>query len=205
MMSERMALKIAIDLLHIPSQVRLLRSEPLPDGMEMLLRIAAGDAEAENSAAALTGRSRDVVREAAIFFIEQIMFAPESDSYRVLGANPQASASELRTHVALLLRWLHPDRDPQGVRSIFVGRVTAAWNNLKTPDRRAAYDQQLRAPSKKPYRLRRIRLRSWRQNVAHSFTASPTWHERSTRFKYAAAKAGLLRRALSVLFNKPLS
>ena len=27
-MSDRMALKIAIDLMHVPSQVRLLRSEP---------------------------------------------------------------------------------------------------------------------------------------------------------------------------------
>ena len=57
-MSERMALKIAIDLMHIPSQVRLLRSEPLPEGVEMLLQIAAGDVEAESAAVALTGRSR---------------------------------------------------------------------------------------------------------------------------------------------------
>lgn len=32
-MSDKMALKIAIDLMHVPSQVRLVRSEPLPDGV----------------------------------------------------------------------------------------------------------------------------------------------------------------------------
>ncbi len=136
-MSDRMALKIAIDLVHVPSQVRLLRSEPLPDGVLMLLRIAAGDEESEQTAVALTGRSLEVIRKAAMFFIEQILFAPDADSYRVLGTDPQASSGELRRNVALLLRWLHPDLDPRGERSVFIGRVTTAWNNLKTPERRA--------------------------------------------------------------------
>lgn len=164
-MPQRMALKIAIDLMHVPSQVRLFRSEPLPDGVLMLLRIAAGDEEAEQTAVDLTGRSRDTVRRAATFFIEQIMFAPNTDSYRVLGADPQASAGELRRNVALLLRWLHPDLDPRGERSLFVGRVTAAWNNLKTPDRRAAYDELLRERSK----LRSVRRRN-RKRLAAVFS-----------------------------------
>jgi hypothetical protein len=146
MMSAEMALRIAIDLMHVPSRVRLLRSEPLPQDVQVLLRIAAGDDAASSAAVDLTGRSQDVVWQAATFFIEQILFAPESDSYRVLGANQQTSASELRRNVALLLRWLHPDLDPQGERSIFIGRVTAAWNDLKTPERRIAYDATLRSP-----------------------------------------------------------
>src|SRR5689334_16722450 len=109
MMSDRMALKIAIDLMHVPSQVRLLRLERLPDGVQLLLRIAAGDDKAESAAVEVTGRSRNVIRQAAAFFIEQVLFAPNTDSYRVLGVSPQASASELRRNVALLLRWLHPD------------------------------------------------------------------------------------------------
>ena len=106
-MSDKMALRVAIDLLHVPSQVRLVRSEPLPRGVPVLLRIAAGDDAAEREAADLTAHSRDVVRRAAAFFIEQILFAPDTDSYRVLGAAPQASAGELRGNAALLLKWLH--------------------------------------------------------------------------------------------------
>ena len=105
-MSDEMALKIAIDLMHVPSQGRLLRSEPLPHDVQVLLRIAAGDKNALSAAASFTGRPSDDVRQAAIFFVEQILFAPESDSYRVLGADPQASGSELRRNVGLLLRWL---------------------------------------------------------------------------------------------------
>ena len=44
-MSDRMALKIAIDLMHVPSEVRLVRSKPLPKDVQMLLRIAAGHDE----------------------------------------------------------------------------------------------------------------------------------------------------------------
>ena len=42
--------------------------------------------------------------------------------------------------MALLLRWLHPDIVHNGDRSIFVGRVTGAWESLKTRERRARYD-----------------------------------------------------------------
>ena len=140
-MDHTAALKLAIDLVHFPSQVRSLRSAPLPDDVLILLRIVAGDEEATSEAAALTGRSRDTVREAAAFFVEQILLFPGADSYRVLGARPDATYGELRRNMALLLRWLHPDRDCQGERAIFAARVTRAWSDLKTPERRAAYDR----------------------------------------------------------------
>ena len=89
----------------------------------------------------MAGRSRDTVREAAAFFVEQILLYPGADSYRVLGARPDATYGELRRNMALLLRWLHPDRDRQGERAIFAARVTRAWSDLKTPERRAAYDR----------------------------------------------------------------
>jgi hypothetical protein len=134
------ALKISIDLMHVPSRVRLMRSAPLPEGVLILLQIAAGDQESIGRAAELTGRSHSVVRDAAAFFIEQILLGPDTDSYRRLGASPQAHSSELRRNMALLLRWLHPDLDRQGNRSVFARRVIGAWADLKTPERRAAYD-----------------------------------------------------------------
>lgn len=139
------ALRVAIDLVCVPSRARIARSEPLPQGVVILLRIAAGDEAAERDAMELTGRSRDIVLKAAAFFIEQILLCPSADSYRVLGANAQATGSELRRNMALLLRWLHPDMDRQGERSVFATRVTGAWNDLKTAERRASYDEVQRA------------------------------------------------------------
>ena len=135
------ALKIAIDLMHVPSQVRHIRSGPLPVGIPKLLRVAAGEDEAISEAVKLTGRSPDVLCKAAAFFIEQILLCPDADSYRVLGANHEAASSELRRNMAFLLRWLHPDMDQQAAHSIFASRVTGAWEDLKTPDRRELYDK----------------------------------------------------------------
>ncbi len=206
-MSERMALKIAIDLMHVPSQVRLVRAEPLPDGVLALLRIAAGDDEAERAAALLIDRPCDMVSQAAAFFIEQILFAPNADSYRVLGANPQASAGELRRNVALLLRWLHPDLDPERGRSIFVGRVTAAWNDVKTPERRAAYDERLTASNATGSSRRRSgKLRSNRRNDGKLFgkgTSRPNRLARHAQLGRGGDAIGFFRRALSVLFHRP--
>ncbi len=206
-MSDRMALKIAIDLVHVPSQVRLVRSEPLPDGVLLLLRIAAGDEGAEFAGATLMDRPRDLVRRAATFFLEQILFAPNADSYQVLGAGPEASASELRRNVALLLRWLHPDLDPRGERSVFIGRVTGAWNNLKTPERRAAYDKlRLSIDNKNRAGNDGGKEMSARRGRRRPFAASlprPDQRGRAGRSAHGGEKVGFLRRALSAFFGRP--
>jgi hypothetical protein len=139
-MSGVAAIRAAVDVLLLPSRVRLLKKEPLPEGVALVLRIAAGDGEAVREATAATDKPAETARAAAAFFIEQILLDPEGDSYRILGARSDATTAELRRNVALLLKWLHPDLDQNAERSIFAGRVTGAWNNLKTRERRAAYD-----------------------------------------------------------------
>ena len=144
-MDDWAALRLALDLLHVPWRARLVKSQPLPEGVPLLLSVAAGDATSEDAAAKATGRPREVVREAATFFIEQVLLCPEADSYRVLGASPTATSSDLRRNMALLMRWMHPDVAPQGDRSdrsVFAPRIAAAWNNLKTAERRGAYDSE---------------------------------------------------------------
>jgi len=205
-MADKMALKTAIDLLHVPSQVRLVRSGPLPDGVEMLLRIAAGEDAAERTAVEVTGRSHETVRQGAAFFIEQILFASDADSYRVLGADSRASAGELRRNAALLLKWLHPDMDAVGERSIFVGRVTEAWNNLKTAERRATYDSFLEhsnAKKKSPHG--KGRSRSGRLGNGKPFANGDPHRNRLARegrLIRGADRVSLLRRAISVLFHR---
>jgi hypothetical protein len=158
-MGEATALRVAIELVHVSSQVRHVRSLPLPDGILLLLRVAAWDERATERAAELTGRSGGEVREAAAFFIEQILLSPRADSYRVLGATSEATSRELRRNMILLLKWLHPDVQGQGERSVFARRVSLAWDDLKTPERRAAYDKARRTLRAKPPALLR---QGWR-------------------------------------------
>jgi DnaJ-class molecular chaperone len=167
-MRDAIALRIAIDLIHIPSRVRTARSEPLPAGVYMVLCIASGEEAAVCEAVASTGRSRDVIQRAAVFFIEQVLLCPNADSYRVLGATCDATNSELRRNMALLMRWLHPDMDPEGRCSVFASRVTRAWNDLKTVERRAAYDREKRSMAVKKTRDRSMRPSSGKRLAASS-------------------------------------
>jgi hypothetical protein len=203
MMAGRTALKLAVDLLHVPAQVRLVRSEPLPDGVVLLLRIAAGEADAEREAAAMTGRSVDTIRRAAAFFIEQILFAPDADSYRVLGADAGAGAGELRRNAGLLLKWLHPDRDRNDPRAVFASRVTGAWNDLKTPERRAAYDAQHRKVDA-GRRHSKSGARGKRKSPLASVLARRRARQREAWLAYQAGKLGFFRRALAMLLQRPV-
>ncbi len=206
-MSDKMALQVAIDLFHVPSQVRFVRAAPLPEGVHILLRIAAGDEEAEVRAAALTDRSRDVVRQAARFFVEQILLAPYTDSYRVLGASPQASTGELRRNLALLSKWLHPDCNMDSNRSIFIDRVTAAWNDLKTPERRAKYDQMVRRRmngGKFQRGTKQNQLARSKNITTYGPAGYLVAHAGPVRRSYSRQRTGLFRVVLSILFRRPL-
>ena len=137
------AFQLALDLHRVPWRVRLVRGAAAarrhPPAPHRCGRRRGGRGGA---AAAALGRPPEVVREAATFFIEQILLAPGGDSYRVLGSGPAATASELRHNMALLMRWLHPDVAREDERAVFAARIAAAWNTLKTPERRAAYDRE---------------------------------------------------------------
>jgi DnaJ domain len=194
----RPALKLAFDLFDFPSQARFALKAPLPTDLILLLRIAAGDDEALREAVRISGRPPRVVRDAAGFYIEQALLFPEADSYRVLGASPTAANSELRRNMALLLRWLHPDIDQQGERSVFTARVTKAWSDVKTPERRSAYDQQLLkmqadARFREKRRSRRSKGQSLRE-ASRGATRQACYH-----FK---EEAGLLRRLLFTIFGR---
>ena len=182
----RSAVSSAVDLMNLPSRVRGARSEPLPGDVALLLRLAAGDSDAEQQAAAITERPPEVNRRAAAFFIEQILLSPDADSYRILGGTSTTSSEDLRRNMALLVRWLHPDIEASGERSIFARRVTAAWEDVKTPERRAAYDAtqlatQAHKASLKPERGSKPRRRQGNDGARMAAIMAPPgvrglWH-----------------------------
>ena len=118
----------------------------MPRGVTFLLEVAAGESESLRNASALTGRTEANLKNAAGFFIEQVLLSETADNYRVLGSKPESPHGELRRHMALIMRWLHPDIvSSDGMvwrldRGLYAGRVTKAWEAIKTEDRRASYD-----------------------------------------------------------------
>ena len=138
------ALEWALALLRAPGERHALRHKSLPAGMERLLGIAAGAVPDELAEAALAfGEPQARVREAAQFYAREVLFFPQADAYRVLGVSANACSEQIKTHHRLLQHWLHPDRLHSEDDAIFAARVNGAWNQLRTPQRRQAYDQSL--------------------------------------------------------------
>ena len=137
-MGEAIGMRVALDLIHVRRAGAAVRASTSRPTSPRLLQIAAGDESAWRRPHANRSLRRDV-RHAAAFFIEQVLLCPGADSYRVLGADAGTSDGELRRNMALLLKYMHPDLGRE--HSVFARRVTQAWNELKTPDRRAAYDR----------------------------------------------------------------
>lgn len=142
------ALVQALAAFHAPGLLGRLRAAPLPDEMLLLIQAAAGDRAARARACADSGESEAVVVEAATQFIQQVMFDAGSDSYRVLGTDTGSTQAQIKEHHRWLVRWLHPDRQPDAWESAYTDRVNRAWQDLRTDDRRAAFD--LRTPSLPP-------------------------------------------------------
>ena len=143
-MPEPDALDAALALFKDPVAARGMPELPLPSGMDRVLAVAVGDEEALVAAERRSGIPRGVLQQAAGFFIEQALLFHDADSYRVLGAGRSATHEELRHNMALLMRWLHPDlqslRSGPLDREVFTARIARAWEDLKTGERRSAYD-----------------------------------------------------------------
>lgn len=135
------ALDWALALAQAPGERDALRQRPLPNGIEGLLQIAAGGhGAALHAAMARTGESEATLVEAVRFYLREVLFHSGADAYRMLGLAHDASSEQIKGHHRLLQLWLHPDRHTSDWDAIFAGRVNAAWNALRTPERRAAYD-----------------------------------------------------------------
>ena len=144
------ALHAALGLVSQPSLVSQARRSALPPGVTLLLQLAANDTDALERSAVATNLPPDMLRRAAEFFLEQVLFEASCNSYRVLGTDASATPDVLRRNMALLMRWLHPDIHEAARpgrakldRSVFAERVTAAWDSLKTGERREAYNRLL--------------------------------------------------------------
>ncbi|HEX5754964.1 MAG TPA: DnaJ domain-containing protein [Arenimonas sp.] len=136
------AIEQALALLRAPALLAAVRQRPLPGDLPQLFRLAAGDVELFEQVESATGESRAQLAEAATFYLQQVLFAPGADSYRVLGVAPDAAEEQIKQHYRLLQRWLHPDRNHDEWDAVYADRVNRAWQDLRTPERRAEYDRR---------------------------------------------------------------
>ncbi|MEW5424328.1 J domain-containing protein [Amorphus sp. 3PC139-8] len=128
--------------MRAPTLVEVLRQQSsLPDDITVLVRIAGGCEHTIQHAARLLDRPVALLVRASRFYLEQVVFYHAEDSYRVLALAPDAPQEKIREHGRWLMRWLHPDRERTDWEAVYATRIATAWDDLKTPSRRAIYDR----------------------------------------------------------------
>ena len=101
-------------LQEAPETLFALRAAPLPEGMTALIRLAsAGGPEADTAGA----------------YLQAVCLYAGSPPWRCLGLAPGADPALAKEHHRLLIKWLHPDRNPEA--QVLAERVNAAWQALK--------------------------------------------------------------------------
>jgi hypothetical protein len=161
-MAQPHVIELALDLARMPALARRSAVPPLPPNIVELMRIAAGSPEACRAAVAQTGEPRHVLIESARFYLQQVLFRPDADCYRILGIQPAASRATAREHMRWLLEWLHPDRNNNNNSwdTVYAERVLKAWRDVsngsaakpKVALTRASSDQNRKRRSR-PIRL----------------------------------------------------
>ena len=107
--------------------------------------------------------------------------------------------------MTLLLQWLHPDLDHREARSVFAAKVTRAWNDLKTPERRAAYDRaQILAKAKKSslHALRPTQMSSKKPLAWRHVHSAGRYRRYADLSEDPNPYTGFLRRVLLLLFGR---
>lgn len=74
----------------------------------------------------------------------------EPDPYRVLQVDPQAEPEVVEAAFRRLARKYHPDVNPAPEAAEQMERIMAAYEVLRDPDRRAAYDRSLKVRQRPP-------------------------------------------------------
>jgi len=124
------AIDVALRIYRRPSLVHYERRKPLPEDVLSLILIAGGENVGPEFLSADRARSAEEAREASVFFLQQVLLSPKSSEFRQLGLPENATPTQIREHRRHMLKWLHPDRNPNKWESALFQRVAKAADEL---------------------------------------------------------------------------
>lgn len=123
-----------------PTLRHILRKQPLPGDIDLVMRLAAASQPLLDDTAERLSVDAATLLEAARFYLQQVLLEPGVDAYRILGTTPDAPLARIHEHYRLLQRWLHPDRRNAEGESPFAARLNWARQQLRNENARVAYD-----------------------------------------------------------------
>jgi hypothetical protein len=185
---ERQAIDIALDMTSRPLLIREVQRAPLPPGVREVIRLATGSEDELDQAGKRRGRDAKALRQAAVLFLQQALFHPGADNYRLLGLTQGATAEEIRDHRRLLLKLLHPDRNPSSWEQMLFQQVIGAAADLEKRVARSPNGTALIAP---PQQKQRKRARVHRLPTLRR-SQPPRWRARLRAYLWRATIAAIL-------------
>lgn len=125
----RAAIDQALLLQQNPGLAEEFKRNALPDGMATLIRLVSDEGGRRRDLAVMLGIDEGVLQAAAIGYIQNVCLYPGSGDARVLGLNSAVDLRAAKEHHRLLLKWLHPDRNPD--HRELAERVNRSWSAIK--------------------------------------------------------------------------
>lgn len=185
------ALELALALYRAPIQRHALHGMQLPHDIGIVIQLASAPQPLLHDVAGEINETENHVVEAARFYLQQALFQPDADAYRVLGVREDTAQERIREHYRWLQRWLHPDRRGEDWEALLATRVNWAWGHLRNDAARRAYAAEC------------ARLATEKSSDAHAFAPLPTggWKTVSPRRRLGVWSK---RMALGVSFGSCL-
>ena len=128
---ERQAIDLALEMVSRPFLIRQVQRSPLPEGVREAMRLVTCNETELAEAGTARGRDPKTLHQAAVFFLQQALLFPGADSHRILGLSHGATLEQIRDHRRLMLKWLHPDRNPSSWEQMLFQRVITAAADLE--------------------------------------------------------------------------
>lgn len=126
--SELDAMRAALLSHSQPLRTPIRGHSAFPKGMLILIKAAAGDGATIAILVEALGHDEKTLQEAASFYLQQQLIASKSNPFRCLGLTDQATQDDIVLHKRWLLKWLHPDRNPNKWQSAMFNTITDAAN-----------------------------------------------------------------------------
>lgn len=130
-MAELPAVLIALQVYKQPGLARKLSQRPIPVDLLEVIKIAANDDEMTTRWCKIQHCDEEQIRQACLFYLRHTLFDARDDKIRTLGLSVTATAEDLRIHKRWLLKWLHPDRNPNQWEIGLFQRVNASAHALE--------------------------------------------------------------------------
>ena len=128
---EYAAILDAVAIFRQPMLARKMTASALPEGMIVVLRIAAeGDEPARLLANQIAATPKEL-HEACLFYLRTVVFHQHASDTRLLALLEPVTMTELRNHKRMIFKWLHPDRNHNSWETKLFLRIKAASLRLE--------------------------------------------------------------------------